>query len=367
MNRKHHYHVLLAKQNPTQSVFVFKATAAEVLGFAEIDRAGRTKEGRFKGFQRHQIASHVSNIRDYLAKPKAVLPNAVVIAFLEGLKINGHGKDTADIVIDTSKGKPGYVVDGQQRLTALSQTKRKDFEIFVVGLHCADFNELRKQFILVNSARPLPKSLIYELLPRVKDLPSVLDARAFAAGLTESLNFDSRSSLLGAINTHTNPSGFIKDTAFHKVIISSSSDGAIRELSLAGEPPHRSFELVSNFYGAVQDVFPGAWHGHTPKTSRLVHGTGIVALGYVMEELYSKGKRLDRSSFRKGLEPLRGRTAWTSGAWRFGRNDVVPWDQLQNVSRHVVNLAHYLVARVRKSANNIDVRKGGKRKARTHA
>ena len=49
---------------------------------------------------------------------------------------------------------------------------------------CADEAELRRQFVLINNTRPLPKSLIYELLPGVDGLPSRLSNRAFAAELT---------------------------------------------------------------------------------------------------------------------------------------------------------------------------------------
>jgi DGQHR domain-containing protein len=331
-------------------VFVFKARASDVLRIAEIDRAGRTKDGAVKGFQRPQIASHIARIKDYLSRSDAVLPNAITVAFLSGLRVDTDNHGIAKLVIDISRGAPGFVVDGQQRLAALSQSGRNEFEVFVIGLQCSDFNELRKQFILVNSTRPLPKSLIYELLPHVDGMPADLHPRAFAAGLTDKLNFDVRSSLQGTIKTHTNPAGIIRDTALHKVIITSAADGAIREFTTNGNVTSHAFHLLSNFYGAVQDVFPEAWHEQTPKTSRLVHGTGIMALGYVMEHLYLRGRTVERLAFRKGLQPLRGRTAWTSGTWRFGKEEVVPWNRLQNVPRDVANLAHYLLDQLRPSS-----------------
>jgi DGQHR domain-containing protein len=349
----------MARQSPRHKVFVFKARASDVLRIAQIDRAGRTKDGAVKGFQRPQIASHIARIKDYLSRSDAVLPNAITVAFLSGVRLEtDRTGGVAQLVVDISRGAPGYVVDGQQRLTALTQSGRNDFEVFVIGLHCLDFNELRKQFILVNSTRPLPKSLIYELLPHVDGMPADLHSRAFAAGLTDKLNFDVRSSLQGTIKTHTNPTGIIRDTALHKVIITSAADGAIRELMANGNVANHAFDLLSNFYGAVQDVFPEAWHEQTPKTSRLVHGTGIMALGYVMEQLYTRRRSADRLAFRRGLQPLRGRTAWTSGTWRFGKDEVVPWNRLQNVPRDVSNLAHYLIDQLRPSS--------ARRKGRRH-
>ena len=81
------------------------------------------------------------------------------------------------------------MVDGQQRLTALSGLSKPDFEVFVSALICKDYDELRQQFVLINNTRPLPKTLIYELLPNVDGLPERFTARKFAARVVERLNF----------------------------------------------------------------------------------------------------------------------------------------------------------------------------------
>jgi len=241
------------------------------------------------------------------------------------------------------------VVDGQQRLTALSGLPNKEFEVFVSVLVCGDYEELRRQFVLINNTRPLPKALIYELLPGVDGLPARLSSRSSAAYLTERLNYDSTSSLRGQIYQHTNPSGVIRDTAIQKVIMSSASDGALRDFRALDDESDRSFNLISEFYGAVQDVFPDDWKGHAPKTSRLVHGAGIVAMGYVMELLYARDRADDRSTFARGLSVLRGRTAWTHGSWKFGEEEIVPWNSVQNVQRQIMALAHHLVTVVKRS------------------
>jgi DGQHR domain-containing protein len=340
------YQVILASQSPTHKVFVFTARAKDILSFATIDQAARDERGHMRGFQRPQIASHISHIRDYLDTPNAILPNAIVVAFVDGVRIQEKVGGGGQVEISVKAKIPGFVVDGQQRLTALSQLQRDDFDVFVIGLICADVNELRKQFILVNSTRPLPKSLIYELLPEVNGMPANLSARTEAARLIEALNFESDSSLTGAIKTHTNPSGVITDSALYRVIMNSAADGAIRELASSANP-RAPFELVSNFYGAVAAVFKDAWKDHTPKTSRLIHGTGIAAMGYVMETIYRKTGKYDQATFVKALQPLAGKTAWTSGVWRFGKNETVPWDRLQNVNRDVVTLTHHLIGQLR--------------------
>lgn len=239
------------------------------------------------------------------------------------------------------------VVDGQQRLTALSQLEGKEFEVFVSALVCSDEAELRRQFVLINNTRPLPKSLIYELLPTVDGLPKRLSDRSRAAALTERLNYDSQSSLHGLIHQHTNPNGIISDTAIQRVIMNSLNDGVLREVSRRANGEDRSFKLVSEFYLAVQRLFASDWKGHTPKTSRLVHGAGIVALGYVMEVLALLDSAQTSEEFTRGLACLDGETAWTSGEWNFGDGDRRHWKAVQNTNRDIVKLAQHLIGIVR--------------------
>ena len=239
-------------------------------------------------------------------------------------------------------------MDGQQRLSALLGLRRLEFQVFVSALVCPNNEELRRQFVLINNTRPLPKSLIYELLPTVPGLPARLSARSFAASLTERLNFDPASSLLGQICQHTNPSGVVRDTAVQRVIMNSTSDGALREYMHFPDGKEKSFQLLSDFYGAVQETFPDEWQRHKPKTSRLVHGAGIVAMGYVMEVLFARDDARDREAFATGLECLHEKTAWTRGAWAFSENDVRPWNSIQNVNRDVSQLTDYLIREVKR-------------------
>jgi len=81
-----------------------------------------------------------------------------------------------------------------------------------------------------------------------------------------------------------------------RLIIYSVTDGAMREL-----PPEKQFsggfKLISEFFAAVKEVFEADWEGHTPKTSRLLHGAGVQALGYVMELLIARYGAQTRRDF----------------------------------------------------------------------
>ena len=339
-------------QSSRHTVVSFHARPEDIHRIASIDRIGRSERGELSGFQRPQIASHIREIRDYLMKQDSVLPNPIVVAFTDGVYVTPEEGDIVTLEIDVANGPIGTVVDGQQRLSAATDLGRPGFHLLVSALICPDVEELRRQFVLINNTRPLPKSLIYELLPTVSGLPTRLTSRTFAARLTARLNYES-SSLTGHILQHTNPTGVIRDTAIQKVVMNSTSDGALRELMHFPDGEETSFQLISAFFGAVQEVFHTEWFNHTPKTSRLVHGAGIVAMGYVMETLYFRDGARRRAEFVNGLRSLEGKTAWTRGTWHFADDDIRPWNRVQNTRREIAQLAEYLIHTVKAGRDKV--------------
>ncbi len=341
---------LFAEQGKDKRVFVFCAPAKDVLSFAAIDRIGRGAHGELKGFQRPQVANHIKEIREYLQRDDAVLPNSVVVAFLQGVDLVAKAGQAGTISISADPADPpGLVVDGQQRLSALAQIPQSDFQVFVTGMLVEDPDELRKQFILINNTKPLPKALIYELLPTVDGLPHRLSSRSRAASLIERLNYDEESSLKGQIKQHTNPTGAIQDTVMQKLIMSSLADGVLRRCFEREDGETEAFRLLSEFFSAVQQVFADAWIGRIPRTSRLVHGTGIVAMGYVMEHLCATEGAMKQAQFAKGMQPLTEKVRWTAGTWVFGQDNVRPWNSLQFVPRDYMELSQYLVRALRQA------------------
>jgi DGQHR domain-containing protein len=340
------FDALVPTQSPKIRVFTFVAKASEIAQIARIERAGRDSEGSLQGFQRPQIANHIREIRDYLEKPNAILPNSIVVAFVEGAHLEPVSNSKArvrQLVIDTTKGPPGWIVDGQQRFTALSELRGREFEVLVSGFLCKTEEELQKQFILVNNTRPLPKALVYELLPKVEDLPPRMSSRSQAALITEALNYQRGSSLKGLIKQQTNPKGIIRDTVLQRVIMNSLSDGALRLYASDNRMLlDNGVKMMSEFFHAVQHVFADDWTGKTPKTSRLVHGAGIIALGYVMDFLNGVAGAATRDEFANGLRLLKGKTAWCEGEWEFG-SERRRWNGLQNVPADIRQLSMYLV------------------------
>ncbi|WP_431266910.1 tRNA-guanine transglycosylase DpdA [Dankookia sp. P2] len=248
------FSAVMARQSPQDTVLSFAASASEVLRFATIERVARDADGQLSGFQRPQIAAHIREIRDYLETPEAVLPNPIVVAFTSGVEVEQGPDGVCRVTVDVAAGPPGLIVDGQQRITALSQVEGKDFQIFVSALVCRDEAELRRQSVLINNTRPLPKTLIYELLPTVPGgLPRRLSERSIAADLTARMN--RLEPLEGRIRQHTSPTGVISDIAVQKFFLNSLSDGAMRLLIAKDNGVELCLGLAQEFFKAVAYVF----------------------------------------------------------------------------------------------------------------
>ncbi len=126
-----------ARQSPHSTVLSFAASASEVLGFAAIDRVARDADGRLSGFQRPQIAAHIREIRDYLETAEASCQIRSSWPSLPVLRSSLCRAARARFD-DVSGGPRGLIVDGQQRITALSQVEGKDFQVFISALVCRD-------------------------------------------------------------------------------------------------------------------------------------------------------------------------------------------------------------------------------------
>ena len=89
-------------------------------------------------------------------------------------------------------------------------------------------------------------------------------------------------------------------------------------------------------------VFRDAWDGQNPKTSRLVHGAGVISMGYVMDLLHRSDGARTCEDFASGMSCLVGNVAWTSGDWDFGGGDRRHWKAIQNTGGDIATLTAFL-------------------------
>jgi DGQHR domain-containing protein len=337
------------------------AVDGKVLGrVAAISRVRRDTDARLAGYQRPEVLSHIAEIRRYLESESPLLPNAIVVAFdrrvrFEPADVQPSSPRYARLgtlvipIVGKDEQVPGWIVDGQQRTAAIREADIASFPVPVTAFITDDDQEQKEQFILVNSTKPLPKGLIYELLPSTKTrLPKGLQRRRFPSYLLDRLNYDVDSPLREMIQTPTNPGGVIKDNSILKMLENSLDDGALhafRDIDTGEGDIDSMLALLKTFWNSVKAVFGDAW-GLTPRRSRLMHGAGVVSMGFVMDaiaEPHVPDAIPSKSNFLNELGMLAPVCRWTGGVWQFGPDRERRWNEIQNTPGDVLLLTNYLL------------------------
>lgn len=347
------------RQGPGRRLYSFAIDGKLLHSFCTVSRVSRQGAESLSGYQRPEVAAHISQIRDYLESTTPLLPNAIVVAFDATVRFHAEPRTLKTAysrlgVLEIPLGpfvdeslKPGWIVDGQQRAAALRDARIDSFPVCVVAFVTDGLEEQRQQFILVNATKPLPKGLIYELLPSTEGkLPLALQKRRHPAELVERLNFDDDSPLKGLIRTPTNGNGLIADNSMLTMLANSLSDGILYRF----EDIEEQLIILKRFWTAVSAVFRTDW-GQPPKRSRLMHGAGVIALGFVMDTIAerTRTKFPTTSQFESPLNALAPECRWSNGSWDFGGGTRLRWDEIQNVPRHIQMLANLLLQLLRRT------------------
>jgi DGQHR domain-containing protein len=356
---------LRIEQDPKHPLYVFSLTGKELLRIADISRISRDDGGKLLGYQRGEVRRHIQEITDYLNSPEIMFPNSIILALHSNVRfIRSRGPETDDgcavsgtleILLPSGSGpKPAWIVDGQQRAIALSKSKRPDLPVPVNAFVADEIALQRDQFLRVNNSRPLPRGLITELLPEVStDLPARMAARRIPSAICDWLNQDTRSPFRGMIRRPSQTKAaqakaVITDTSLIKVLEESlgSPNGCLypyRNVTTGETDFEAISQLLLTYWMAVKSTFPEAW-GKTPEKSRLMHGTGLRAMGRLMDKVMPQisdrgSKGIARAE--KELAFIAPMCQWTAGQW----DDMggLKWNELQNVPRHVQMLSWVLI------------------------
>lgn len=341
-------------------VFAMFLPGSKILEIAEIARIGPGQNGEIEGFQRPEIKAHVRGIVEYLNRGDVLFPNAVILALVPGVKFTAkrgtknqyveQGSDSGVLSIPVRPNrKAAWIVDGQQRALALSQTESGNFPVPVIAFVSGDLGVNREQFILVNKAKPLDRRLIDELLPKVGSLlPRDLSARRVPSMLCTVLNETQGSPFLRLIKrpSASPATAVITDTSLTNLIRRSLQDP--RGALAAHIGPDGSadldamYQVMAAFWGAVRDVFPQAW-GVPPDRSRLMHAAGMAAMGVLMDQIMTRPSH-GSSGYNMAyavLERIASHCHWTEGRWDYLDRD---WNDIQCVPKDVRALSNLLVA-----------------------
>lgn len=332
-----------------------------------MSRVSRNDAGKLIGYQRPEVKRHIQDIVTYLNSDDIIFPNSLILALpseVRFVKSRGPSVDgdivipgTLEIPVSTSsESKPAWIVDGQQRAFALSQSKRRDMDIPVNGFVADNVDLQRDQFLRINNSKPLPRGLIAELLPEVHTpLPVRLAAKKIPSALCNLLNEYKNSPFYGLIRrasmNRSKRTAVITDTSIINMIQESltSPSGCLypyRNIATGETDFDGIVAILVTYWSAVKNVFPEAW-GKKPSASRLMHGVGIRAMGRLMDRIMStfvvryddmeKSIRPVEKEVRK-IAPL---CRWTQGEWEELNN--LQWNELQNVPRHINYLSSFLI------------------------
>ena len=354
---------LRIEQDPEHPLYLFTMTGTELLEIADISRVSRDDAGKLLGYQRAEVKKHVQNIVDYLNSGKVLFPNAIILALSSDVKFrSSRGPDVNDgcavagtLEIPFRNGKkPAWIVDGQQRVLALSKCNNPNMIVPVSAFVADEIDLQREQFFRVNSSKNLPPGLITELLPEVSTtLPPRLAQRKIPSAICDWLNQADTSPMKGLIRRNSSTAdekkaAVITDTSIVNMIDESlkSASGCLfpyRNLATLETDFDGICRILVTYWTAVKNVFPDAW-GKPPDKSRLMHGVGIRAMGRLMDRIMPSIRLQQKNPVAEAQKEL-GRISdvchWTSGRWE--ELGGMKWNELQNVSRHINHLSSLLI------------------------
>ena len=261
------------------SLFSFFVEGRDIFKIADITRIERSKSGELKGFQRKEIQQHISGIVSYLNHDDVLFPNAIILALDPSVEFKqSRGPAPKEVLQSSDAGiielpilpvgrRVAWIVDGQQRSTALSRAQNVSIRVPIIGFHCPNLEIQRQQFVLVNKAKPLPRRLIDELLPEIEaPMPIDLAPRRIPSVLVNALSNTKSSPFFGIIKRPSdgdNKDAVITDTAL--VTVAQTSLKNFGALSLykghgqKGADLNEMYNIMVSFWGSVKEVFPEAW------------------------------------------------------------------------------------------------------------
>ena len=121
-------------QQKDTPVYAFFIPGELITQIADISRVSRDEEDSLDGFQRKAIKQHINNIASYLDETDVLFPNSITLALSPDVKFSATRDKTEEDKLKTSElgtlslpindeGKRlAWIVDGQQRSTALSKS-----------------------------------------------------------------------------------------------------------------------------------------------------------------------------------------------------------------------------------------------------
>ncbi len=117
-------------------------------------------------------------------------------------------------------------------------------------------------------------------------------------------------------------------------------------------------------HNAVKSIFYDNWYREddagrsiglqTPRSSRLIHSTGITALGHIMDAAFALRGAETKGQFVYFLEMLKPHCAWSLGTWNF-QPTPNQWSEVTNTTRDIWQLANICICTWRQNLGLSDL------------
>jgi DGQHR domain-containing protein len=211
----------------------------------------------------------VKEIGLYIKEETSLLPNAIVIALSEVVRIVETDSDNEVFIEFPDKtGKFAYILDGQHRIAGFEYADGKQFDLPVVALHNPDLSTRGRVFADINSKQVKVTdsqllSLYYQIRELPKDDTEIMD-------IIKSLNDDMDSPLRGKIQMMpSEKSRWIKNVAMMKYLKPIVVQGG----PLCRKKTTEKVKILKEYFGAISQVWDTAWD--SPKTHTLCKSMGF--------------------------------------------------------------------------------------------
>ena len=238
----------IAITQTTTTLYVFKAKASVLFGALSINRRIEDKD---EGYQRALSVGRVQAIRRYIAN-KNPIPGAIVVSFDQASYVTTENELVVPAGTDV-----GWIIDGQHRLAGAKQAARNgvDVELPVVAFVGLRIEDQIQQFITINrESKNVPTSLYLDLLKYVPGKKPSEISKERTADIATLLRRNEDSPFFERIVVTTRPkSGQLSLTNFVRKI----SPHIVRDKGILGPYLEREqMAVISNYYGALRQVFP---------------------------------------------------------------------------------------------------------------
>jgi DGQHR domain-containing protein len=222
------------------------------------ERTQYNKKGIQRGLRTDRLREIGNFIKNRAGKVPA-LPNAIIVS----LSTDSYFKQGMLYIAEKASGE-AFVVDGQHRLWSFSEeySGNTDFDIVVTAfINLSDPHKAEIFRSINGNQRKINPSLVYDLIPMLRDSEAINFEDRRAQELVETLNGDSESpwkdriSMVGGADRIISQSSFITaiKKLFKKDRIFASTDPDFFEEKLQSDILLRYFRLISEEYSAEWD------------------------------------------------------------------------------------------------------------------